>query len=71
MSVRIACDRCGKDTRLYFLNAKVEIRRGGFASVNSKVSGADRALPFYLDWHLCESCASDLKCFKEAPPQAA
>ena len=71
MSVQINCDRCGANTKHYFLNAKVEVIRGSYASVNSKVSPAQRGLPWKLDWHLCESCVSELRRWAEPPPQQA
>lgn len=68
MTVQINCDRCGKDTRLFYLNAEVKLMRGMFANVNSKVSPS--RLPWGHDWHLCEQCGGDLQRWSN-PPEVA
>lgn len=69
MSAQINCDRCAKNTRGYFLNARLEIGKGVYASVSSKVSGLQ--LPWSKHWHLCETCYADLRRWSQPPPEAA
>ena len=65
MSVQINCDRCGKSTRDYFVNAAIKVRRGAFANHTSKLSPVNATSNWGKEWHLCEGCCASLKRWTE------
>jgi hypothetical protein len=65
MSVQINCDRCGKPTKGWFVDAQIIVKRGVFSSVYSKIPPVSPGHNWVKHWQLCEDCTADLKRWTE------